>query len=152
MLIINEYLIMQAILYIIAIGVLIGITKRNMSLSIKRYISRKEFIYKFILISSIGLAQLFFLILTEDISVEVDTGKIVIFVLYLVEIIFSVLLMSTWLRCFYSRFHNLVLGTVVIIVWAVNQIIAILSGFIPYILGFLICWIIVRKNEEQNKK
>lgn len=133
-------------LYIIAICVLVGITKRNMSLSIRRYISRKEFIYKFILVSSIGVAQLFFLILTEDKSVGIDTGKIVILVLYLIEIVFSVLLMSTWLRCFYSRFHNLVLGNVVIIVWTVNQIVAILPSFIPYILGFLICWLIVRKN------
>lgn len=146
MFIINEYLILQVMLYIIAICVLVGITKRNMSLSIRRYISRKEFIYKFILVSSIGVAQLFFLILTEDKSVGIDTGKIVILVLYLIEIVFSVLLMSTWLRCFYSRFHNLVLGNVVIIVWAVNQIVAILPSFIPYILGFLICWLIVRKN------
>lgn len=146
MFIINEYLILQVMLYIIAICVLVGITKRNMSLSIRRYISRKEFIYKFILVSSIGVAQLFFLILTEDKSVGIDTGKIVILVLYLIEIVFSVLLMSTWLRCFYSRFHNLVLGNVVIIVWTVNQIVAILPSFIPYILGFLICWLIVRKN------
>lgn len=146
MFIINEYLILQVMLYIIAICVLVGITKRNMSLSIRRYISRKEFIYKFKIVSSIGVAQLFFLILTEDKSVGIDTGKIVILVLYLIEIVFSVLLMSTWLRCFYSRFHNLVLGNVVIIVWAVNQIVAILPSFIPYILGFLICWLIVRKN------
>lgn len=149
MILMNKYIIIEILIFLIAFFILIICFKRNNNFSIKKIGSLKIFIWKILIALLVGIIGVF-IHFTRGMEWALNfPWKNVLFGMQcILSVIFETILISSWMQCFYSYFTVKIWGYILIFLWISNQLMGIIPNIIIFgILTIMSIWILKKPKQ-----